>query len=208
MSTPTGAVKEGSNCERSRRWLRGLAMLFSLAICLVSAPLALAMEGRVFRPDGEPAAGSRVSMPGLSGSMRTDQHSRFALGEAARVPFTLVVIGAGGEIYPPVTVTELPADGMLDIKLEPTVREFVTVTSGVAPTVEAPPASGSVLIGREELEERRPDHLAEALLGTPGIQLRGEGPGAVPLSPRTTWSMTLASPGSRSAPRSASTART
>ena len=151
-----------------------------LAALLLSPQWAAAWEGLLLMPDGRPAADSHVSVPGLAGSARTDARGRFSFAGGS-VPFTVIVVGPRGEIYPAVTVTALPASGPLTIQLEPGLRESVTVSSGVAPNIEAPPAAATSVIGREELEERRPEHLVEALARTPGVQIRGEGPPAVPV---------------------------
>src|SRR5688500_10798534 len=85
---------------------------------------AWGMERRLLLAGGRPAVGSQVSIPGVSGSARADQHGRFLIGKRVEPPFTLVVIGARGEIYPPVIVDELPASGVLDIHLESFLHEF------------------------------------------------------------------------------------
>ncbi|HEX6086816.1 MAG TPA: TonB-dependent receptor, partial [Thermoanaerobaculia bacterium] len=52
---------------------------------------------------------------------------------------------------------------------------------GVAPNIEGTPASAPVVIGTEELEQRKPAHVVEAIAVTPGVSIRGEGPAAVPV---------------------------
>ena len=151
-----------------------------LAALLLSPQWAVAWEGVLLMPDGRPAADSHISIPGLAGSARTDAQGRFNFAGGIP-PFTVIVVGSRGEIYPAVTVTALPSNGPLIIRLEPGLRESVTVSSGVAPNIEAPPAAATSVIGREEIEERRPEHLADALARTPGVQIRGEGPPAVPV---------------------------
>lgn len=153
---------------------------FIFAVLLFLPQLAAAWDGVLLLPDGTPAADSQVSIPGVAGSARTDAQGRFTLAND-RVPLTLIAVGPRGEIYPAVTVTEIPTGGAVTVRLEDVLRETVTVSSGVAPNIEAPPAAATSVIGREELEERRPDHLADALVRTPGIQIRGEGPPAVPV---------------------------
>jgi len=151
-----------------------------LAALLLTPQWAAAWEGVLLMPDGRPAADSHVSIPGLAGSARTDARGRFNFA-GGTAPFTVIVVGPRGEIYPAVTVAALPASGPLTIQLEPGLRETVTVSSGVAPNIEAAPAAATSVIGREEIEERRPEHLVDALVRTPGIQVRGEGPPAVPV---------------------------
>lgn len=55
------------------------------------------------------------------------------------------------------------------------------MTTGVAPNIEGTPASAPVVIGTEELEQRKPAHVVEAVALTPGVSIRGEGPPAVPV---------------------------
>jgi outer membrane receptor protein involved in Fe transport len=151
-----------------------------LAVFLFVPRLAAAWDGVLLLPDGSPAADRQVSISGLAGSARTDAQGRFTLS-GGHVPLTIVAIGPGGEIHPAVTDAEIPRDGALTIRLTDVLRETVTVSSGVAPNIEAPPAAATSVIGREELEERHPEHLADALVRTAGIQIRGEGPPAVPV---------------------------
>ena len=151
-----------------------------LAVLLFVPRLAAAWDGVLLLPDGRPAADSQVSIPGIAGSARTDAQGRVTLA-GNHVPLTLIAVGPRGEIYPAVTVTEIPSAGALTIRLEDVLRETVTVSSGVAPNIEAAPAAATSVIGREELEERHPEHLADALGRTAGIQIRGEGPPAVPV---------------------------
>jgi outer membrane receptor protein involved in Fe transport len=154
-------------------WLAAIALLIAPAV-------SAAVEARLILPDGKPAAGCQISIPGAPGSVRANGEGRFTLPERAEPPLTLVIMGARGEIFPPVHITE-KASGVLDIHLQPVLREAVTVTSGVAPNIEAPPAAGTSVIGREDLEERKPEHLVDTLVRTPGVEIRGEGPAAVPV---------------------------
>ena len=139
-----------------------------------------AEEVRLMMPEGRAAAGSQVSIVGVPGSIRADREGRITIPKTVKPPVTLVIIGARGEIFPPVTIEEFAGTPRL-IRLEPALREVMTVTSGVAPNIEAPPAAGTTVIGREDLEERKPEHLAETLGRTPGVEIRGEGPAAVPV---------------------------
>ncbi|HEX7830348.1 MAG TPA: TonB-dependent receptor plug domain-containing protein, partial [Thermoanaerobaculia bacterium] len=68
-----------------------------------------------------------------------------------------------------------------EVRLEAAYRESVTVTTGATPNIEGTPASASTIIGMEELEQRKPSHIVEAIATTPGVAIRGEGPPAVPV---------------------------
>jgi iron complex outermembrane receptor protein len=118
-----------------------------------------------------------VSVVGQTGSVRTDADGRFAITPSPALPATLIVIGSGGHIYPPVRIERFESE----IQLDPAFRETVTVSSGAAPNIEAPPAAAPVVMGQEEIEQRKPAHIADAIATTPGIALRGEGPAAVPV---------------------------
>ena len=152
-------------------------VLVALAITL-SAPAA-ALEGRLLLPDGRAAAQHEVAVVGRSGAVRTDVEGHFRLVPDPVPPFTLLVTSPDGEFYSPIEVSSLGA--RLDATLVPAYRESLTVASGIAPGLEAPPAAGTVLLGREDLEQRRPQHVADALSGVAGSSITGEGPDAVPV---------------------------
>src|SRR5688572_12430636 len=144
---------------------------------LLFAASAFAFESRLVDPQGQPVAGAEVSVVGQTGSVRTDADGRFSIKPDPRLPATLIVIGNRGHIYPPVRIEALPGE----IRLEAAFRETVTVTTGAAPNIEAPPAAAQVVVGQEEIEQRKPAHIAEVIAAVPGIALRGEGPPAVPV---------------------------
>ena len=112
-----------------------------------------------------------------SGSSRTDAEGNFTIAPDPRLPATLIVVGSRGEIYPPIYLESLVSE----LRIEPAYRETVTVTTGVAPNIEGTPAAAPVVIGSEELEQRKPPHVADAIAKTPGVVLRGEGPPVVPV---------------------------
>jgi outer membrane receptor protein involved in Fe transport len=93
------------------------------------------------------------------------------------LPATLIVIGSRGQLFPPIHLTQF-AD---EIRLDPSYRESVTVTNGATPNIEGTPASAPVIYGSEELEQRKPAHVVEAIATTLGVSVRGEGPPAVPV---------------------------
>ncbi|MEO8379202.1 MAG: TonB-dependent receptor [Acidobacteriota bacterium] len=150
-----------------------------LLLLLTAVPL-LAFDGRLIDRNGRPLAGVYVTVAGRNGSVRTDSEGRFHLLPDPEVPATLIVVGTRGEIYPPLTVATL-GDGMQELSVDPGFQESVTVTSGAAPNIDAPPAAGTFLVGGEELEERQPEHLVDALDRVAGVARRGEGPPGVPV---------------------------
>lgn len=87
------------------------------------------------------------------------------------------MVGSRGEIYPPIYLRELAPE----VRLEPAYRESITVSAGTTPNIEGTPAAAPVVVGVEELEQRKPAHVVEAVAVTPGVTVRGEGPAAVPV---------------------------
>jgi outer membrane receptor protein involved in Fe transport len=122
-------------------------------------------------------AGAQISIVQQSGSARTDPNGAFSIVPEPKLPATLIVVGSRGEIYPPIYLDTLAAE----LRIEPAYRETVTVTTGVAPNIEGTPAAAPVIVGSEEIEQRKPAHVVEAIATTPGISVRGEGPPAVPV---------------------------
>lgn len=122
-------------------------------------------------------AGAQIAVVQESGSARTDAEGRFTIAPDPRLPATLIVVGSRGEIYPPIYLET----AMAELRIEPAYRETVTVSTGTAPNIEGTPAAAPVVVGAEELEQRKPAHVAEAIATTPGVSLRGEGPPAVPV---------------------------
>ncbi len=151
-----------------------------MALLLLAMPSAVcALEGRLLLPDGRPAAKHEVAVVGRAGAAVTDAEGHFRLLPDPVPPFTLLVTSPDGEFYAPLELSTLGAG--LEVTLVPAHRESLTVAAGVAPGLEAPPAAGMVLLGREDLEQRRPQHLADALNGVAGSSTSGEGPDAVPV---------------------------
>jgi outer membrane receptor protein involved in Fe transport len=160
----------------ARPSVTGGAVLF----LLLALPL-FALDGRLVRSDGAPASTGQVSVVGRPGSIRADHEGLFVLEPVPPLPFTIVVTGDRGEIYPPVTIASLPADGVLVVRLQPGFQESVTVVSGVAPNVAASPAAATSVVGREDLEERAPQRLADVIQGTAGVSRSEESATAVPV---------------------------
>lgn len=132
---------------------------------------------RVVDATGRPVAGAQISVVDQSITARTDGAGNFALVPEPRYPAVLIIVGSRGELYPPVQLTSRTAE----LRLEEVFRESVTVTMGATPNIERTPASAPVIVGAEELEQRRPQRVAEAIAATAGVSLRGEGSSAVPV---------------------------
>lgn len=118
-----------------------------------------------------------MSVVDQSGTARTDAEGRFTLTPSPVLPATLLVLGSRGELYQPIYLEAF----LPEVRLELGYRESVTVTTGATPNIEGTPAAAPVVVGSEELEQRKPSHIAEAIASTPGVTIRGEGPPAVPV---------------------------
>lgn len=122
-------------------------------------------------------AGAQISVVQQSGSSRTDAEGRFTIAPDPRLPATLIIIGSRGEIYPPIYLERAAGE----LRIEPAYRETLTVSTGAAPNIEGTPAAAPGVVGAEEIEQRKPAHVVEAIATTPGVSIRGEGAAAVPV---------------------------
>src|SRR5688500_1245172 len=101
--------------------------------CLLTAATeAFALTGRVVAPSGQPMARAHVSVAGRPNTVTTDASGQFVIEPDPRPPFTIIVIGPRGEIYQPIEVDTL-AETPLEIQLNATASEAITVTTGVTP---------------------------------------------------------------------------
>ncbi|MBI4168863.1 MAG: TonB-dependent receptor [Acidobacteria bacterium] len=121
-----------------------------------------------------------MSIVGHPGSTRTDGEGRFVWQPDPELPFAVLVILPDGRYAPPVLVEQVPAEGSLLIRTQPALVETVTVTTGAAPHIEAPPAAGLRSMARQEIEQRHTLHLADLLEDVPGVGRIDEGHSAVP----------------------------
>lgn len=159
------------------RWPLSLLLLF---LFLLPAS-AHAFEGRLLLPDGSPAAGYQVSVVGQTASVTAGPDGTFRISPDPKPPFRLVALSPSGAVSQPIDVTELPAEGLLDLTIPEAFQDSVTVVTGVAANIEAPPASAMVTLPQEDLEQRRPPRLADALQGVAGASRTDETSTAVPV---------------------------
>ncbi len=146
-------------------------------VLLVAAPAQAAIELILLLPDGEPAAGYSVAIVGRPLAVLADGDGRFALDPAPALPFSLVATSPAGEVSAPLEVTSLENRSL---RLARVVRESVTVVSGVAPSLELLPGSAATVLTREELEQRAPQRLYQALESVAGASKLGDGADSVP----------------------------
>ncbi len=158
--------------------MRSISIVATAAL-LLTASLAAAFDGRIIMPDGKPLAGAQITVLDRPGVVLADTGGSFSVSPDPKLPFVLLVARPDGVAFRPVTVTELPAAGPLEIHVRP-LGETVTVVTGAAPDLELPPAAAATVIGATELAQRRPAHLVGALDNVPGASASGVGPAAVP----------------------------
>ena len=155
--------------------------LLALAVALLAAPpvYAAAFQARLTLPDERPAAGYAVSVVGQSTTVVCDRDGRFVIDPAPTPPFSFIASGPNGEVSAPFEVAELSA-GPVEITLPPVARDSVTVVSGVAPTLETLPAGAPTVVTLEELEQRAPQRLYQALESVAGASKLGDGADSAP----------------------------
>jgi outer membrane receptor protein involved in Fe transport len=155
-----------------------LRTLCLVAACtLLAGPLLAAFEVRLTLPEGGAAAGFSVSVVGQPITVITDSEGRLQLDPAPALPFTLVASSPSGETSAPFEVADL---AIREIVLPEAMRESVTVVSGVAPSLDLLPGSVATVLTREELEQRAPQRLFQALESVAGASKLGDGADSVP----------------------------
>jgi outer membrane receptor protein involved in Fe transport len=156
-----------------------LGLLALLALPLAS--LAAALDGLLLRADGSPAAGFQVSVVGTSTSVPTDEGGRFHFAAPPPFPFRLIASGPDGQVSAPFAIAGHAEGTALEIRIAPAFADSVTVASGVAPNTGAAPANAAILLGEEDLEQRRPQRLYEVLEGVAGASRTDETATGVPV---------------------------
>ncbi len=130
--------------------------------------------------DGRAVSNATVTILGHSGSARTDHNGRFRWNPLPRLPFEVLVVLSNGQYSAPVVIREIPADGILRVRVEPVVEDEIVVTSGVTPNIEVPNANGKTTLSAAQLEIEQPARVVEALTSLPGVSSISEGHAAVP----------------------------
>ncbi|MCC7061098.1 MAG: TonB-dependent receptor plug domain-containing protein, partial [Burkholderiaceae bacterium] len=156
------------------RFLRHL--MFCLILIFCAGPLLAAFEVRLVLPGGGVAAGFTLSVVGQPLTAVTDAEGRLTLDPPPALPFVLVATSPSGETSAPFEVTDLSVG---EIALPEVLRESVTVVSGVAPGIDLLPGAAATVVTREELEQRAPQRLFQALESVVGTSKLGDGADSV-----------------------------
>ena len=161
------------------RVLAVLALAFTGIPAVAEAEEAVdsRFESRLKTAQGKAAAGYEVAVIGRPLSAITDAEGRFVFDPAPAPPFQIIVSGPGGKVSLPLVVESLETS---ELVLPETLRESVTVVSGVAPGLDLLPASAATLVSEEGIEQRAPERLVQALESVAGASKLGEGADSVP----------------------------
>ncbi len=144
------------------------------------AQAASALEGRVVLKDGgQPVADAQVSLLGRTGYVPTDAEGRFVLTPTPSVPFEVLVVLPGGRVLAPIRVETLPG-GPWALEVTWQLEESITVAEPAAPGIDGAPASGLTMLSANDVSEREPTNLAQALENVAGASTVSEGQAAVP----------------------------
>lgn len=149
-------------------------------LCLVAgAVVGYALDGRLVDATGRPMVGARMQVVGERGWIVVGGEGRFRLEPTPAPPFELLVTRGDGVAMRPIRVEAVPADGLLELKVDAAREESITVM-GEVPDLELPPAAALTLVGRGDLDQRNPQQLYDVLESTPGAGKNGDGLAAVP----------------------------
>ena len=161
-----------------RAFLRHALVAVSLAAVPESAE---ALQGRVVDArTKQPIAGAEVTIAGLMGSVKTDADGRFTWRPDPTPPFLIIVILPDGRVGRPVSVSTVDPAAILTVSVQAAVTEEVTVTSGVAPSIDTTPGAAMTMLSSRELQQRAPANLMQAVENVPGVSAVSEGQAAVP----------------------------
>ena len=147
---------------------------------LLLALPAHAFDGRLLTPDGSPVARARVGVVGHAGAAVTDDLGRFTLLPSPALPCELLIVRADGVLLRSAPISEIPAEGPVDIVVEAAASETLTVIGGLMPGPDLPPANAAVVIGAAELAQRTPPRLVDSLADIPGTGRVEDGASGVP----------------------------
>jgi outer membrane receptor protein involved in Fe transport len=154
-----------------------LTLLFSWLGCVS----AFGFEGRVIDARTElPIANAEVTIPGLSGSARTDAGGRFVWRPDPTPPFEILVLLPGGQVTKPMLVERSDWAAVLTVRVSTALQEEEVTVTGIAPSIETTPGSATMMLRGGEIAQRFPTNLMQALENVPGVNQVSEGQAAVP----------------------------
>src|SRR6476646_5452972 len=160
---------------------RVLFASIALVALFLAAGYALGLQGRVVMDaTGTPIAGAEVSVLGLTGAQRTDADGRFLWLPDPVAPFEVLIVLPGGQYMKPFLVTSVPTGEPVTIAVRPIVEESVSVTAGAAPSIESPPANGTTIVPKADIESRQPANLADTVENVAGLSRVAAAQNAVP----------------------------
>ena len=149
------------------------------ALLIASATAAEAADGKlVNRGSNTPIAGATITVVGATITATTDAEGKFSLTPEPRPPFTVIVILPGGQLAKPLVVEKL--SGLLTLTVDSAVNEEITVTTGVAPSIDASAGAALTVLSSREIALRVPANLMGAVEVVPGVNQVSEGQAAVP----------------------------
>jgi outer membrane receptor protein involved in Fe transport len=155
--------------------------LLCLWLVALFPSLAFAFDGRlVNKGTGQPVAGAEVMIIGQTGSVKTDADGRFTWNPNPAAPFEVLVILPGGRVSKPAMVTSTNLSALVTIEVTSVLTEEVTVTAGVAPSIDAAAGAGMTMLSARDIALRNPANLNQALENVPGVNQVSEGQAAVP----------------------------
>ena len=157
-----------------------VAVQLRFLLPLLLALPAHAFDGRLLTPDGSPVARARVGVVGHAGAAVTDDLGRFTLLPSPDLPCELLIVRADGVLLRSAPISEIPAEGPVDIAVEAAASETLTVIGGLMPGPDLPPANAAVVIGAAELAQRSPPRLVDSLADIPGTGRVEDGASGVP----------------------------
>jgi outer membrane receptor protein involved in Fe transport len=160
--------------------MRSRALAFLVLVLLIPS-VAAAFNGRlVVKGTGQAIAGAEVMIVGMTGSVKTDADGRFVWNPNPSAPFEVLVILPGGQVSKPTLITSNDFSGLLTIEIASALSEEVTVTGGVAPSIDATAGAGMTMLSARDIALRSPANLNQALENVPGVNQVSEGQAAVP----------------------------
>src|SRR6266545_6265221 len=142
MGVSSRTISPSKGDLMAARWLKPLAVLSVIALCVVaprSAAAQASIMGRVTAQDGEPLQQARVLLVGTALSTVTGQDGRYALRNVPAGPQTVRVLRVGYREQKKAATVGVNATVGMDFALERSVvqlEEIVSTATGSRPREE------------------------------------------------------------------------